>query len=74
MLRELLDALLFVLIVLLVVAALVVPLVWTIAKLDCEASTARMELTHDFDIWAGCLVEVREDTWIPLRNYRWMEP
>lgn len=41
-------------------------------KRVCTDLTAKMDVSHSYTFWTGCMIEVRGQ-WIPLKNYRVVE-
>lgn len=57
-----------------VCAALVVGLAYLFGPPQCGQATADIGYGHRWLLFGGCQIEVEEGLWIPLENYRYIEP
>lgn len=36
---------------------------------ECNSKTAHIGFNHYYGFWEGCMIEVKENQWVPLDNY-----
>jgi hypothetical protein len=66
------DTINFILLVLIVLVVVVVSLwgIFTLSRSSCTACTKDIGFPHRWSIMGGCQIEIGENKWIPLDNYR----
>ena len=40
---------------------------------SCMSKADMMGVNHRFDVWTGCMIEIKTGQWIPLDSYYWKD-
>lgn len=71
--KEFIAALLVALLIAAIVTALVIGLATIVGPKSCDAYTKNIGFPHRWSFWGDCQILIH-DNWIPLNNYRVINP
>ncbi len=67
------EFLIFALIAILLIAG-VIALAGQYDRIQCDALTAQIGYPHKWSFMTSCMIEIKDGQWIPLKNWRVLNP